>query len=84
MSPGVAYNENQRVAAGITSMLMLLSTVVVGLRLYIRCVYLGGGSAGWDDVTVFISWVSQFLFDILLHKFADLSTGCHPTYLVYV
>lgn len=61
MSTGDDYNVHQRIAAGITSMLMLLSTVVVYLRLYIRCIYLGGGSAGWDDATVFIAWVSYQL-----------------------
>lgn len=58
MRTGYDYNLYQRSAAGVTSMLMLLSTVVVCLRLYIRCIYLGGGSAGWDDATVFIAWVS--------------------------
>lgn len=60
MNSGVDYyNGNRRMAAGITSMLMVLSTVVVYLRLYIRCIHLRGGSAGWDDLTVLISWVSR-------------------------
>lgn len=51
----------QQIAIGITTALLLLTTFVVYLRLYIRCILLKGGSAGWDDLTVFIAWVSSNL-----------------------
>lgn len=49
---------HQQVAIGITSGLLVLTTFVVYIRLYIRCILLKAGSAGWDDLTVFIAWVS--------------------------
>lgn len=51
------HNVHQQAATGITSALLLVTTFVVFLRLYIRCILLKGGSAGWDDLTVFIAWV---------------------------
>lgn len=51
-------NYHQQVAIGIVSGLFFLTTCVVYLRLYIRCIFLKAGSAGWDDLTVFIAWVS--------------------------
>lgn len=53
-----AYNVQQHVAIGITSGLLALTTLVVYLRLHIRCVLLSAGPTGWDDLTVFIAWVS--------------------------
>lgn len=53
-----AYGVYQHVAIGVTSGLLALTTFVVYVRLYIRCVLLNVGSTGWDDLTVFIAWVS--------------------------
>lgn len=55
----VSYNFYQRVAIGVTTGLFALTTFVVYMRLYIRCILLKAGSAGWDDLTVFIAWVSR-------------------------
>lgn len=62
----VSYNFYQRVAIGITTGLFALTTFVVFMRLYIRCILLKAGSAGWDDLTVFIAWVSYFAAYILV------------------
>lgn len=53
----VNHNTHQQLAIGITSGLLFLTTVVVAIRLYIRCILLKAGSAGWDDLTVSIAWV---------------------------
>lgn len=53
------YNSHQRVAFGITSGLLALSTIAVYARIYVRCVVLQSSSAGWDDVTAVIAWVSR-------------------------
>lgn len=53
----VIHNTHQQLAIGITSTLLFLTTLVVAIRLYIRCILLKAGSAGWDDLTVFIAWV---------------------------
>lgn len=57
-------NVHQRVAIGVTSGLLILTTFVVYLRLYIRCILLKAGSAGYDDLTVFIAWVSPAPFSV--------------------
>lgn len=53
----VNHNTHQQLAIGITSGLLFLTTFIVAIRLYIRCILLKAGSAGWDDLTVFIAWV---------------------------
>lgn len=58
-------NVDQRVAIGVTSGLFVLTTFVVYVRLYIRCILKEVGSAGYDDLTVFIAWVSKRL--IIIH-----------------
>lgn len=52
------YNIHQQVIIGITSGLLALTTLVVYARIYARCVIVQSNSAGWDDVTVVIAWVS--------------------------
>lgn len=49
--------SDQQVAIGITSGLLVLTTFVVYIRLYIRCI-LKARLPGWDDLTVFFAWVS--------------------------
>jgi hypothetical protein len=53
----VIHNKHQQLAIGITSALLFLTTMIVAIRLYIRCILLKAGSTGWDDLTVFIAWV---------------------------
>lgn len=54
----ISYNFLQRTAIGVTTGLFALTTFVVYTRLYIRCILIKAGSAGYDDLTVFIAWVS--------------------------
>lgn len=51
------HTSDQQVAIGITSGLLVLTTFVVYIRLYIRCI-LKTGFPGCDDLTIFVAWVS--------------------------
>lgn len=53
---GTPYNSRQWSIIAVTSVLIALSTLAVGLRLYAR--YTTGGRIHWDDICIVVSLVS--------------------------
>ncbi|KAL1853904.1 hypothetical protein Daus18300_011646 [Diaporthe australafricana] len=77
----VIHNTHQQLAIGITSGLLFLTTLIVAIRLYIRCVLLKAGSAGWDDLTVSISWLMALGASIATYFEINSGLGRHVSEL---